>query len=162
MSFTMSSSTNLPSFSNFSALPTEIRLRIWQFAAPRRPRVIQVGYDPDKSCWKAWKDGLGGLPSIVHVSREAREAALKPYDRIFDAYVDPEEDTIFISDVRLAPTFYLLGSVLTLTNSFYTAETSPRALPVIPFALEIFLTEKILTRCSHSQYSRYENLGTFL
>jgi hypothetical protein len=86
------------SFSCFSNLPVEMRLRIWQFAAPRRPRVIQIAFDPNGSCWKAWEDGLGGLPSIVHVSREAREEALRHYIRIFDAYVDPEEDTIFISD----------------------------------------------------------------
>jgi hypothetical protein len=90
--------SNPQSFSHFPDLPVEIRLRIWQFAAPCRPRVIQIGYDPNKSCWKAWKDGLGGLPSIVHVSQEAREEALKPYTKVFDAYVDPDEDTIFISD----------------------------------------------------------------
>jgi hypothetical protein len=94
-----STSDNSQSFTNFSALPVEVRLRIWQFAAPRRPRVIQVGYDPRESCWKAWKDGLGGLPSIVRVSREARDEALKSYSRIFDAYVNPEEDIIFIGDV---------------------------------------------------------------
>jgi hypothetical protein len=88
----------LQNFSCLSDLPVEIRLRIWQFAAPRRPRVIQIGFDPNESCWKAWKDGAGGLPSIVHVSREARGEALKSYTRIFDAYVDPEEDTIFVSD----------------------------------------------------------------
>jgi hypothetical protein len=42
---------------------------------------------------------LGGLPSIVRVSREARDEALKSYSRIFDAYVNPEEDIIFIGDV---------------------------------------------------------------
>lgn len=86
------------SFPHFSNLPVEIRLRIWQLAAPRRPRVIQIGYDPETISWKAWKDGLGGLPSIVHVSREARHEALKSYTRIFSAYVDPDEDTVFISD----------------------------------------------------------------
>lgn len=97
--FTMASLVQNPQgFSHFSGLPVEIRLRIWQFAALRRPRVVQIGYDPYKGCWKAWQDGLGGLPSIALVSREAREEALKPYTRIFDAYVSLEEDTIFISD----------------------------------------------------------------
>ncbi len=95
----MASSQNLQNFPQFSALPAEIRLRIWQFAAPRRPRVIQVGYNPHHSCWTTWQDGQGGLPSILDVSREARDEALRPYERMFNAYVDPEEDTIFISDV---------------------------------------------------------------
>ena len=124
-----STSTNLHSFSNFAALPIEIRLRIWQFAAHRRPRVIQVGYDTEGSCWKAWKDGLGGLPSIVHVSREARGEALKSYSRIFDACIDPEEDTVFISD----PLFAIRNP----RNIFMSSESASR-LRKVAFTSEIY------------------------
>ena len=117
------------SFSCFSGLPVEIRLRIWRFAAPRRPRVIQVAFDPNGSCWKAWEDGLGGLPSIVHVSQEAREEALKPYTRILDTYVDPEEDTIFISD----PIF----SIRKPRNIFMSSEYA-NTLRKVAFTSEIY------------------------
>lgn len=86
------------SFARFPQLPTEIRLRIWAYAAPHRPRVIQVYYDIEKASWLAWKDGCGGLPPTVHVSREARSEALKSYAKVFDTYFDLEADTVFISD----------------------------------------------------------------
>jgi hypothetical protein len=35
---------------------------------------------------------------VIHVSREARAEALKGYTRAFGAYVDLEEDTVFIID----------------------------------------------------------------
>ena len=139
-----SSSTNLQSFPHFSALPIEIRLRIWQLASPRRPRVIQVGYDPEKSCWKAWRDGLGGLPSIVHVSKEAREEALKPYSRMFDAYIDPEEDTIFLSDVCLL--------------SYTSAPDFSKSLRLL---MKHSSLGKRLTSHSSSRCFRYENLGAY-
>ena len=88
----------LKSFFDFPRLPVEIRCQIWSFAAPRRPRILQVFYAPEQKVWQACKDGCGGLPSIVHVSREARAEALKGYTKTLDAYIHLEEDTIFISD----------------------------------------------------------------
>ncbi len=85
-------------FTKFSDLPAEIRCQIWSFASPSRPRVVQVSYNPEKEIWRSWLDACGGLPSIIPVCREARQEALKPYTRLFETYIDLEEDTIFISD----------------------------------------------------------------
>jgi hypothetical protein len=86
------------SFTDFPRLPVEIRYSIWSFAAPRRPRILQVFYAPEQQVWQACKNGCGGLPSIVHVSREARAEALKGYTKTLDAHIHLKEDTIFISD----------------------------------------------------------------
>jgi hypothetical protein len=88
----------LKSFTDFPRLPVETRCQIWSFAAPRRPRILQVFYAPEQKVWQVCKDGCGGLPSIVHVSREARAEALKGYTKTLDAYIHLKEDTIFISD----------------------------------------------------------------
>ncbi|TVY81164.1 hypothetical protein LSUE1_G007071 [Lachnellula suecica] len=64
----------------------------------RRPRVIQAFYEPEAGEWQACKDGRGGLPLTLRVSREARAEALKGYTKIFDTYFDLQEDIIFISD----------------------------------------------------------------
>lgn len=85
-------------FSTFSKLPIEIRLRVWAFAAPPRPRVIQIYYNREEETWHAWKDGCGGLSSIALTCREAFSEALKPYVAIFDTYFHLEHDTLFISD----------------------------------------------------------------
>lgn len=85
-------------FATFSNLPIEIRLRIWAFAAPLRPRVIQIFYNRDRETWHAWKDGCGGLPSVALVCRESFAEALKPYVKIFDTYFHLQYDTLFISD----------------------------------------------------------------
>ncbi|PMD38471.1 hypothetical protein L207DRAFT_514374 [Hyaloscypha variabilis F] len=90
--------TAATAFTIFPKLPKELRCFIWAAAAPLRRRVIQVIYEPTTSTWHACKDGCGGLPSIIKVSREARKEALKGYTRAFDTFVDLEEDTVFISD----------------------------------------------------------------
>jgi hypothetical protein len=82
----------------FSSLPIEIRLRIWAFAAPLRPRVIQIFYNREEETWHAWKDGCGGLPLVALVCRESFAEALNPYIRIFDTYFHLQIDTLFISD----------------------------------------------------------------
>jgi hypothetical protein len=56
-----------------------------------------VFYAPEQKVWQACKDGCGGLPSIAHVSREARAEALKGYTKTLDAYIHLKEHTIFIS-----------------------------------------------------------------
>ncbi|KAI9047675.1 hypothetical protein LZ554_008386 [Drepanopeziza brunnea f. sp. 'monogermtubi'] len=88
----------LPVFTKFSCLPVEIRCQIWAFAAPSRPRVIQIAYNPEAEEWRSYPDACGGLPKIIPVCREARQEALKPYTRMLETWVDLEEDTIFISD----------------------------------------------------------------
>ncbi|KAF4626935.1 hypothetical protein G7Y89_g11218 [Cudoniella acicularis] len=117
---TLESATKLDSesqtFSKFLELPIELRLRIWRFAAPRRPRVIQVNYNAKTQAWEACMDGCGGLPSVVHVCREARSEALKPYTRVFGAYFDLKNDTLFISD----PIFSLRHQRNRLTDSEHT------------------------------------------
>jgi 2EXR family len=97
----MASDTQLAaatSFTMFSKLPEELRYMIWAHAAPLRPRVIQVYYETTTKTWQAHKDSCGGLPPVIHVSREARREALKGYTSAFDTWVDLVEDTIFICD----------------------------------------------------------------
>ncbi|KAH6664134.1 hypothetical protein B0J14DRAFT_252821 [Halenospora varia] len=89
----------IQAFERFDDLPPELRLRIWSFAAPRRPRLIQINYNTDKDVWEACEDGCGGLPSVVHVCREARTEALKSYTMVFGKYFDLEQDILFISDL---------------------------------------------------------------
>ena len=86
------------SFNKFPHLPIEIRRMVWSFATLRRPRTIQVFYNPEKESWQACTDGCGGLPSIIPVSREARTEGLKGYTWFLDTWVDFENDTVFISD----------------------------------------------------------------
>ncbi|KAH7319201.1 hypothetical protein BKA65DRAFT_513979 [Rhexocercosporidium sp. MPI-PUGE-AT-0058] len=90
--------TPLRVFAKFPDLPTEIRSLIWANASPSRPRVIQIAYEAEKETWRACVDSCGGLPQIIPVCREARQAALKPYMRLLETWIDLEEDTIFISD----------------------------------------------------------------
>lgn len=86
------------SFTLFPKLPIELRNLIWRFATHRRPRVIQLWYDPSTREWQASKAGRGGLPSIIGVAQEARAEALRRYIRVFDTFCDLQEDTIYISD----------------------------------------------------------------
>jgi hypothetical protein len=118
-----------PSFTVFPSLPIEIRRMIWHWASPRRPRVIQPFYRPGTKTWHACKDGCGGLPSIVHVSHEARAEALKGYTRVFDTYIDLEEDTVLISD----PAFILREPM----KAFLDAE-HVKNLSKIAFASDIY------------------------
>jgi hypothetical protein len=85
-------------FTNFPRLPIEIRRFVWSLATLRRPRTLQILYNPEKESWQACTDGCGGLPSIIPVSREARTEGLLGYIRILDTWLDLEKDTVFISD----------------------------------------------------------------
>ncbi|KAE9368774.1 hypothetical protein N431DRAFT_428533 [Stipitochalara longipes BDJ] len=108
--------TDPTAFTIFSKLPKELRCLIWATAAPLRPRVIQLFYEPPTNTWQACKDGCGGLPSIIKVSREARKEALKGYTRAFDTFLDLEEDTVFISD----PVFSLRQPMRAFFNAEHT------------------------------------------
>ncbi len=85
------------SFPQFSQLPTELRCQIWNWAAPRRSRLIQIFYDTETGTWLACKDACGGLPLSL-ISKESHAVFMKPYSPAFGTLVDFLEDVIFISD----------------------------------------------------------------
>lgn len=86
------------SFANFTKLPTETRLCIWNLAAIPRARIVQIRYDHQDKLWKARKGARGGLPIVATVCSEARTEALKRYTKVFGVHFDFDIDTLLISD----------------------------------------------------------------
>ncbi|OAQ95907.1 hypothetical protein LLEC1_06302 [Akanthomyces lecanii] len=97
------------SFSRFSELPPELRLRIWHYSLPG-PRImpIRCGVDP------LAPDSLGSLaaatgcttttpnPTNLHVCAESRAEAIKNYRRCFGfahrpghVYFNPSRDVLY-------------------------------------------------------------------
>jgi hypothetical protein len=90
----------IPSFTPFSRLPSEIRLRIYELAS-YQPRAIEItcldkpiSYTP--------------VPAVLHASSESRKIALKTYEPLIlddynmGTYVNWNLDTIFVNVRRAA------------------------------------------------------------
>ncbi|KAE8448349.1 hypothetical protein EG329_009593 [Mollisiaceae sp. DMI_Dod_QoI] len=96
------------SFTNFPELPSELRLKIWEYALPG-PRILGVGH---KTQYKTiygraiptifeWRTS-DPVPSILHACHESREEALKNYRPSFGIplqqgknYIDFSKETIY-------------------------------------------------------------------
>ncbi|KAJ8064014.1 hypothetical protein OCU04_007857 [Sclerotinia nivalis] len=107
------SSEQLTTFSQFPALPTELRLKIWHLSIPpwRKLEVklkikstftrypIVLGWFIARA--KIGSTEVNPIPAILHVNREAREVGLTSYelasgsrDRVGPAYIDFERDLV--------------------------------------------------------------------
>jgi len=101
-------------FTQFSRLPTEIRLQIWKEAMPG-PRVVEVYLIEDqsqydgKTYYVAHPASRTPTPTILHINHESRREGLKIYSRIFSRsrlppdhglkpiYFDPANDIPYLS-----------------------------------------------------------------
>ncbi|KAI0459995.1 hypothetical protein F5B21DRAFT_205126 [Xylaria acuta] len=117
------------SFTKFSDLPPELRIKIWQFAMPEaRTVVIKSPYTrhkhiptsldealpqahDDEETWQSTTQ----IPALLHVNAEARYEALKHYSLSLGVgkgqprvYIDFERDTIFFGGAELEPTCWPL------------------------------------------------------
>ncbi|KAH8744576.1 hypothetical protein BGZ57DRAFT_719052, partial [Hyaloscypha finlandica] len=82
----------LQTFQKFPELPLEVRQKIWRHALPG-PRVLQVIREKSSTKYRAKPASYGGhQPSILSVSRESREEALRFLTPVFNAYWNLEID----------------------------------------------------------------------
>lgn len=102
-----SSDSHLPrTFHHFSALPTEIRLLIWQHALPG-PRVIEIRTSNisigihNSYRWLKPRS-ICRIPTLLHVCRESRTEALKRYQLSFGL-----ETTRYLGTLRTAPGIFI-------------------------------------------------------
>jgi hypothetical protein len=86
-----------PSFPSFSALPTELRLKIWNYAS-RVQRVIELQYCIVDRKFFTFQH----VPALLHTNREAREIALMHYHLSFgtdkndpSTYFNNRDDIIY-------------------------------------------------------------------
>lgn len=163
------------SFTLFPNLPAEIRLEIWEKACPNG-RVIEV----TKSYWEEIGDDSesegdfqmpGGvsvcpvaMPTILHVSHESREAALRMFSRGIvtskhpdngNLWWNPEIDTIFMKRLSQSTIWGHSQRRLLLET---TAILAPRVKEIKHLAL--VLSHQILELLSgrHTSYSLASNL----
>ncbi|KAI3340459.1 hypothetical protein F4824DRAFT_422866 [Ustulina deusta] len=82
-----------PFFHLFSALPTELRLKVWEYLiAPRIVGIACLYLEDGSSSVELQRDELWGshpvirpsVPVLLHVSRETRALALKHYELSFE------------------------------------------------------------------------------
>lgn len=66
----------LSEFKIFSDLPSELRLKIWKFAA-EEPRIIETR--TAISPYSIFAGAINPIPALLHTNAEAREEALKRY-----------------------------------------------------------------------------------
>ena len=109
------SATSSPTFTLFSKLPAELRLKIWRFAIPRR--VLQLGTDvpypflrkSPSSTIQLSKHIRPGIvkaallpipvsqPSIFYACHDSRALCLEEYTPFGYTYIHPVHDTLYIS-----------------------------------------------------------------
>ncbi len=116
--------SNQPPIPNFSDLPTELRLAIWELV-DYGPRIIRIGiecvvigkttYDdhgrPDSK--KSLKlKRASDVPAMLHVNHEARDVALKTYTRALTyrlggkyIYIDWTRDALYMPHPRVFEAF---------------------------------------------------------
>ncbi|KAF7899326.1 uncharacterized protein EAF01_008539 [Botrytis porri] len=121
---------HLTTFSCFSELPTELRLKIWHHCIPA-PRDLHIksknyqsitgrfsfrGWFIDSASLIVGGDDTSAIPTILHVNREAREVGLTRYElafgsyhRVGTAYVDFERDTLNLTQAGSNCVFMLVG-----------------------------------------------------
>ncbi|KAI0974909.1 hypothetical protein F4678DRAFT_355111 [Xylaria arbuscula] len=84
---------NSPSFHQFSALPAELRLKVWEYLiAPRIVGIACLYLEDGASSVERQRDELWGrrsinrpsIPVLLHVSPETRVLALKHYELSFE------------------------------------------------------------------------------
>lgn len=125
-----------PHFHKFPELPTELRLKIWQFALPRKRVLpikekemdIAVGYYTSP-CQVRVLYGANSTFPVLHVNFEARQEALRFYKlpfgngltyrpNVIKTYLDPAFDTVFFGhndDINFADCLSIL-SMVTIKN----------------------------------------------
>jgi len=109
----------MTAFEIFSSLPTEIRLKIWNHAAPG-PRVVKVSYS---SCLQRYISDCPP-PIILHINQESRSEAMLKYHRLSlgiqdnpEIYVDLSIDTVYVSGLAHLRDYYLQPFMYELANS---------------------------------------------
>ncbi|THV51276.1 hypothetical protein BGAL_0116g00080 [Botrytis galanthina] len=127
------SPAQLTTFSRFSELPTELRLKIWHLCIPG-PRDLHIksknyqgilgrfsfrGWFVDSASLIVGGDDTNAIPTILHVNSEAREVGLAryelafgSYDRAGTAYVDFERDNLNLIQAGSNCVFMLVGGRL--------------------------------------------------
>ncbi|KAI1754768.1 hypothetical protein F4782DRAFT_461171 [Xylaria castorea] len=84
---------NTPVFSFFSALPTELRLKVWEYLiAPRIVGIACLCLEDGASSVETQRDELWGphpairpaVPVLLHINRETRALALRHYELSFE------------------------------------------------------------------------------
>jgi hypothetical protein len=74
---------SLSSFTQFSLLPVEIRLTIWNLSL--QPRTVEIKYVPDSGFRsRVWE------PATLRTCREARDAVIKLYPLCFGSFFHPK------------------------------------------------------------------------
>lgn len=80
--------TPMESFHDFSALPLEIRLQVWQ-AVLRTPRIITISKTWEVQSWGTWSRESRAKPALLNVNFESRQESLRHYGRNFkDSWSD--------------------------------------------------------------------------
>ncbi|KAF7920017.1 hypothetical protein BELL_0581g00010 [Botrytis elliptica] len=127
------SPAQLTTFSRFSELPTELRLKIWHHCIPG-PRDLHIksrnhrgilgrfsfrGWFVDSASLIDGGDDTSAIPTILHVNSEAREVGLTRYELAFGsyrragtAYVDFERDNLNLTQAGSNCLFMLVGGRL--------------------------------------------------
>ncbi|TGO64335.1 hypothetical protein BOTNAR_0089g00240 [Botryotinia narcissicola] len=127
------SPAQLTTFSRFSELPTELRLKIWHLCIPG-PRDLHIksknyqgilgrfsfrGWFIDSASFIVGGDDTSAIPTILHVNSEAREIGLTRYELAFGsyhragtAYVDFERDNLNLTHAGSNCIFMLVGGRL--------------------------------------------------
>ncbi|KAI0205525.1 hypothetical protein F4808DRAFT_455751 [Astrocystis sublimbata] len=84
---------NTPVFSLFSALPTELRFKVWEYMiAPRIVGIACLCLEDGASSAETQREDLWGphpaitpaVPVLLHINRETRALALKHYELTFE------------------------------------------------------------------------------
>ncbi|KAI0860298.1 hypothetical protein F4860DRAFT_226038 [Xylaria cubensis] len=84
---------NTPVFSLFSALPTELRLKVWEYLiAPRIVGIACLCLDDGTSSVEVQREEIWGphpaikpaVPVLLHINRETRALALRHYELSFE------------------------------------------------------------------------------
>ena len=98
-----------PTFTLFPNLPTELRIKIWQYSL-LGPRIIEAAYLPEPF----FSFNGAHPPPVFQACRESRDVALSVYKPLFESavgkdhihntiktlphiYINPTHDTIYIS-----------------------------------------------------------------
>lgn len=92
----------LTEFTLFMNLPSELRLRIWDFAMPDE-RIIEVLWNAEIGYYI---DGLNRIPTILHVCVESRLFTLEKYTAVeVENIVENIEDPRPQSELEIQPTY---------------------------------------------------------
>jgi hypothetical protein len=89
-------SPKLKTFTEFSKLPPEIRLRVWHFASPP-PRIVELSYGSEARSVISRTHP----PALLHTSHESRAATIKSYKELQFGDcsqripIDFQKDTLF-------------------------------------------------------------------